>query len=205
VQKKINHLNTKFQQVTSKQVEAMINYFPLAEIITARKDTILVSEIPLLYSKNELIGHIANSNPQLEHFKLNSKLKVIFCGPQAYISPQLFQSEELPTFNFARLHIEGDVSLKPVESTLEDIKRLYQHLDTSTSDLFQAQRGKINELSQYITGFSIKISSIDFRFKLSQDKSNPHQLIALKELEEASKMAIHNYLEQSLKPNLLVD
>lgn len=183
----------------------MINYFPLAEIITARKDTILVSEIPLLYTKNKLIGHIANSNPQLEHFKQNQKLKVIFCGPQAYISPELFQTEELPTFNFARLHIEGDIYLKSTESMLQDVKLLYQHLDTSTSDLFRSQQTKINKLSQYITGFSIDIKSIDFRFKLSQDKSKQHQLTALNELETASIEAIQKYLECFLKSNFPVD
>lgn len=193
--KKVNHLNPKFQSYNEQLAKHLVAQFPLAEIITAKKDTILVSEIPLLWQKKELVGHLANNNPQLDHFKNQAQVKLIFSGPSAYLSPHLFDKGELPTFNFVRLHINGKVELKPPAEMLNDIKSLYQQLDTSTEDVFQTQHSKIEHLGQYITGFKIKISSIDFRYKLSQDKASKHTLKALDVMKDHSKHQIDRYIE----------
>lgn len=198
----MNHLDPLFQQASKKQIESLIAHFPLAEIITSTKDNILVSELPLVKHKNELLGHIANQNPQLEHFKKSKKVKVVFSGPQAYMSPSLFETQELPTFNFARLHIDGEISLKSATDMLGDIKKLYRSLDTSVDALFKTQEHKIQHLSQYITGFCINITKIDFRFKLSQDKSPQHQRVALEALNKRSNEAVTQYCENFIKAYL---
>jgi transcriptional regulator len=55
----------------------------------------------ILSENNQLLGHIARANPQWKASSEASRVKVIFTGPHAYISPKYYVSEfAVPTWNY---------------------------------------------------------------------------------------------------------
>ena len=53
-------------------------------------------------------------NPQAALLKDNSLVTIIFSGPQCYISPSIYTTTQLPTWNYIKVHLKGKV--KAIES-----------------------------------------------------------------------------------------
>ena len=78
----------------------------------------LISHAPLVFIRSEneeatggqLIGHFARANPHWKHLQ-NGKVTAIFHGPSAYITPQWYVKNDVPTWNFATVHVEGRARL----------------------------------------------------------------------------------------------
>jgi transcriptional regulator len=162
---------------------------PLATIITSHNNTIHSTHTPLVHHRDAalgyFIGHIDAFNPQLEHFKAESKVSLIFHGPETYISPSVYQSTQLPTWNYFKAHFEGTIT------TYTDPKRLRESLITMTSMLekpngtyeLKGDNPRMEALMGYIVGFKITVTSWEGKFKISQDKHPRDQQLAKKALE----------------------
>ena len=68
-----------------------------------------------------LIGHMARANPQWEQAGGQTALAV-FSGPHAYISPTGYEAVQVvPTWNYAAVHVYGQVQIIVNESALLEI------------------------------------------------------------------------------------
>ena len=83
--------------------------FPLATVISSLEGSIYSSHIPLVYQENEglgvFVGHLDRFNPQWESFQKESSVTLIFHGPETYISPAVYHSTQLPTWNYFKAHL----------------------------------------------------------------------------------------------------
>ncbi len=61
-----------------------------------------------------MIGHIDIYNPQAELLKEDNDVTIIFAGPECYISPSIYSTTQLPTWNYIKVHLKGKV--KAIES-----------------------------------------------------------------------------------------
>ena len=107
----------------------VIKAYPLATIMSVVDNTPLVTHLPLIYENGKLIGHIDIYNPQTELLKNNNDITVLFYGPQCYISPSIYSTTQLPTYNYIRVHLKGKVT------EIEDKNALKQSLITMTEFL----------------------------------------------------------------------
>ena len=75
---------------------------------------------PLVYHKDAhlgyFIGHIDKFNPQMEHLLEGGPITVLFHGPETYISPSVYQSTQLPTWNYFKAHFDGSVGIPTTTS-----------------------------------------------------------------------------------------
>lgn len=93
----------------------VIKTYPLATVISVKNNQPLITHLPLiLNNENKLIGHIDIYNSQTELMQNNNTVTVIFSGPQCYISPSVYTTTQLPTWNYIKVHIKGTV--KAIES-----------------------------------------------------------------------------------------
>ena len=129
--------------------------------------------MPLVYNElGKLIGHIDKYNPQAELLKNNNTICIIFSGPQCYISPSIYTTTQLPTWNYIKVHLEGTVK------TIEDKEALKKSLITMTEFLEQPDHKYVLEPDNqrmlgaidHIDMFEIIIDSWEGKFKLSQGK-----------------------------------
>ena len=88
----------------SHDIEKMISvikHFPLGMLVTAKDGKPVVTHIPIIYNETtkKLVAHIDRSNPQVETLKDGLEVTVVFKGPDTYISPSDYSTQQLPTWN----------------------------------------------------------------------------------------------------------
>ena len=172
-------------------ISSFIKTFPLGTIITYFEDEIYTSHIPFIIQNKKLIGHIDKKNPQFLHLD-KAKVEVIFHAGSAYISPSEFETDELPTFNYAKVHVKG-------KAVYVDDSRLIQSLVDMTSEMddsFKIEKNhpRINKLKHFIQGVEISMDAFHGRFKMSQDKSPAHFEKAKLMLGESQKSKLCEFL-----------
>ncbi len=150
---------------------------PFATLIAVVEGQPIVSHLPLtpkrVGDRIELIGHMAGANPQWKYF-VDTKITVIFHGPHAYITPQWYAENDVPTWNYIVVHTFGRVELiESHEGLLDCLKELTAHVErhwTSGWDFYIPNDLTGDILSKSIVGFKVKIDDIQFKKKLSQNR-----------------------------------
>lgn len=177
----------------------VIKSYPLATIISVKDDKPVITHLPLIYSeKGKLIGHIDKYNPQVELLKNNNPITVIFSGPQCYISPSIYENDNLPTWNYIKVHLEGEVvSISDKKLLKQSLIRMTEFLEAPEHRYVLAPSNeKMDTYLDYIRLFEINISSWEGKFKLSQDKKQEDFKAAQNALIEAHKKNIRDFLKK---------
>ncbi|MBC3847614.1 FMN-binding negative transcriptional regulator [Winogradskyella echinorum] len=176
----------------------VIKTYPLATVISVKDKLPLVTHLPLIYEDEKLIGHIDIYNPQTELLKNNNDVTILFGGPQCYISPTVYSTTQLPTWNYIKVHLKGKV--KAIESKAA----LKQSLITMTEFLeapdhnyvLESNNPRLDANLNYIEMFEISITEWEGKFKLSQDKNPKDKRLAREELLRANQESIKQFLDK---------
>ncbi len=167
---------------------------PLATLVINTDNGVEISHIPCHFAnenKTTLMAHVSNNHPLVRELQQSTKVTIslIFHGDDAYVSPndvsvENSQAQRVPTWNYAKVHVTGSATI--VINSDEKLNHM-----TQTSDYFEySQRSPIagQEDSKYwqlndapdtaikhmlnaITVFTVQISDIEGRLKMSQNKS----------------------------------
>ncbi len=177
----------------------VIKTYPLATLISVKDNTPLVTHLPLIYREadGKLIGHVDINNPQAKLLKDQSEITIIFYGPQCYISPSIYTSTQLPTWNYIRVHLTGTVkAIKDPESIKLSIVEMTKFLEQPDDKYkLNLDNPRMHGLINYIAGFEIEINSWEGKFKLSQDKKPKDTENARTELLRANQESIKTFLD----------
>lgn len=192
----------------SNIVRLMKNH-PLAVIMTAREDDLGCSHIPLVYKPNNklgvLVGHMDLYNPQVKHFKEGPKVEILFNGPEVYISPSVYHSTQLPTWNYFKAHIKGNLQLiespEKIKTSLIEMTAFLEGEQAKYS--LDANNPRMAKALPYIIGFQIEITAWEGKYKISQDKHKIDQAAAKEALkavhQNASEMIDALYANHQVK------
>lgn len=134
-----------------------------------------ISHLPMLWTGDRLIGHVARANPHGARFDGVSPSVAVFSGPHAYVSPNWYAHDGLvPTWNYAAVHLHG----KP--RAIEDEAGAVDILDTlvaafendttgnwSTADL---PDGALSRQVKGIVAFEMPVERIEIKVKMSQNR-----------------------------------
>jgi transcriptional regulator len=150
-----------------------------------------------MYDEGKLIGHIDIYNPQAQLLKDDNDVTLIFAGPECYISPSIYSTTQLPTWNYIKVHLKGKV--KAIESKAA----LKQSLITMTAFLeapdhkyiLEPDNPRLDKNLGYIEMFEIEITNWEGKFKLSQDKKPSDINAAREELVRANHESIKQFLD----------
>ena len=180
----------------------VVKTYPLATLISVKDNAPLITHLPLIYNEaGNLIGHIDIYNPQAELLRNENDITIIFSGPQCYISPSIYTTKQLPTWNYIKVHLKGKV--KAIESK----KALKESLITMTEFLeapdnkyvLEPDNRSMKGYLNYIKMFEISIDSWEGKFKLSQDKKPRDIENARAELIRDNKASIEEFLRKVFK------
>lgn len=175
----------------------VIKTYPLATIISVKDNEPLITHLPLILKDDKLVGHIDIYNPQTKLLKDNNDITVLFNGPQCYISPSIYTTTQLPTWNYIRVHLKGKVN------TIENTKALKESLITMTEFLeapdhkyvLEPENPRLDANLKYIQLFEIEIENWEGKFKLSQDKLPKDIENARAELLRTNQESIKYFLD----------
>jgi len=176
----------------------VIKTYPLATVISVKDNEPLITHLPLIYEDGKLIGHIDIYNPQAELLKDDNDVTLIFAGPECYISPSVYSTTQLPTWNYIKVHLKGKV--KAIESKAA----LKQSLISMTEFLespdhkyaLDPDNPRLDKNLDYIEMFEIEITNWEGKFKLSQDKKPSDISAAREELVRLNQESIRLFLDK---------
>jgi lysine/ornithine N-monooxygenase/predicted FMN-binding regulatory protein PaiB len=171
-----------------------IDRFRFATMVSAvNPDAPSATHLPLVLDRHDgrlgtLRGHLDRSNPQVQELSDRDVL-LIFHGPNAYMSPTVFESAQLPTWNSMAVHVRGRVRL--IEDAQSIVPILCAIAEANDPDFrLQPDDPRIARLIEFVVGVEVKVESMVGRFKLSQDRDDVdrrHAAVALAERTEVGE------------------
>lgn len=178
----------------------VIKAYPLATVISVKDNEPLVTHMPLIYreSDGKLIGHIDIYNPQTKLMRDDNDLTIIFSGPQCYISPSVYTTTQLPTWNYIKVHLKGTVkAIESKEALKESLIIMTEFLEQPDHKyVLKANNPRMDGNLDYIKMFEITITHWEGKFKLSQDKIKRDTEAAKQELIKANQQNIEPFLNK---------
>ena len=175
----------------------VIKTYPLATVISVKDNQPLITHLPLIYEDNKLIGHIDITNPQAKLLKDNKEVTLIFSGPDCYISPSIYTTEQLPTWNYIKVHLKGTVKANKNKNDLkQSLINMTEYLEAPNHKfILKAEHPRLDKNLSYIEMFEITINHWEGKFKLSQDKQPQDIEAARMELIRANQKSIRDFLK----------
>lgn len=189
------------QEKDVKNVIEVARNYPFGTFITVKNNEPLITHIPMIYEYDgseygKLVAHIDKYNPQAETLFDGANVTAIFYGPDCYISPSLFSTSKLPTWNYVCAHLKGTIHLlKNKENVRETIVSMTSFLEGENPKyVLEKNNPVMNSLLDYIIGFEIKITNCEGKFKFSQDKTKKDQEIAKQELIRSQQKDVSAFI-----------
>ena len=165
------------------------NNFPI--LVTGTGGALLASHLPITArEEGEQIVidmHMAKNNPQWKEF-FDDEVLVIFSGPHAYVSPRWYADEErVPTWNYAAVHAYGVPKIhSDKKSKAESQRRLVESLDPAWLPKHDALRQQyVDQMLDGIVNFSILVTRIETRWKLSQNRGRREMELIAAQLDKS--------------------
>jgi transcriptional regulator len=169
----------KFKVDDPAVIRSFIEKHPFGLFLSIEGDQILDTHTPFVLSENgQLLGHIARANPQWKAWSEASRVKVIFTGPHAYISPKYYVSEfAVPTWNYTAVSISGRVSIIEREDEVLRFLDLLVSANEKSDEPWELDRTdeRYMKLLSGIVVFSVSMDSVEASFKMNQNKSGEDQ------------------------------
>ncbi|MDB4292380.1 FMN-binding negative transcriptional regulator [Maribacter sp.] len=196
-----HHQETKFSNV----IEVVKNY-PFATLVSVKNNTPLITHIPIVYEADnsefgKLVAHIDKFNPQVATLIDGSEVTAIFQGPDCYISPAIYTTKQLPTWNYIFAHLKGTVKLlTDPEAVKNTMVRMTTFLEGEHPKyVLEQDNPRMESLVNYIVGFEIRITQWEGKFKFSQDKLKKDMQLAKQELIRSQKKDVTGFIEQIIE------
>ncbi len=153
----------------------------LADLITVDPETLtpVLTPVPFVYDPSvgeygAFLGHLARPNPQWSHTA--HPALVVMRGGDAYVTPDWYPSfhagkKTVPTWNYEVVQATGALVTHAEPEWLEShVRALAAHHDPAY-DLDVVDRTSIDGMLRAIVGVEVRISSVEGKSKLSQNKS----------------------------------
>jgi predicted FMN-binding regulatory protein PaiB len=182
-----------FLENDQEKIYRVIETYSFGSVISRTEDDIIVTQVPLVLDRQRgesgfLVGHMDRNNPHARYLNA-TKIFVVFHGPTAYISPKVYESSQLPTWNSISVHIKGTVRTTESAQRVQDsLIKMVSFLENGDNPyVLDENNDKMKRFLGFIVGFEIEISEMIGRFKLSQNKNATDKQLAKEHLISESR------------------
>ncbi|GAA0724832.1 FMN-binding negative transcriptional regulator [Aquimarina litoralis] len=191
------------QDYNVENIKSVAKAYPFATLVSAKDKTPYITHAPLILKGDTLVGHIDANNPHVALLQNNYPVTAIFQGPQTYISPTIYTTKQLPTWNYIITHAAGIVkTIKDPELIKESMVIMTDFLENS-NDGFKLSKEdpRMDRLVPYIHCFEIEVQHWEGKFKLSQDKIPADIENAKHELIKNNQISIADFVNGLFQNN----
>jgi transcriptional regulator len=166
-------------------IAAFLLEHPMAQLVTMTDAGLVATPMPMLYeptpgAPGSLVGHVARANRQWADTVSAVEALAIFTGANAYVSPNWYPAKAehgkvVPTWNYETVHVSGTfVVHDDAEWKHALVTRLTQRHESQFDAPWaveDAPADYIESMLKAIVGVELRISSIQAKRKLSQNRS----------------------------------
>ena len=160
-----------FNVTDREEILTFIKANAFGQLISLVEGKLYSSHIPFLLGNDDhsLICHIAKNIPQWKSIE-EQEILVTFQGPHDYVSPSWYSSPGVPTWNYQSVHIYGKPIIITEKEKLRSIVNEFTRIYVSSFKKPWNPEYKDSMLNAII-GIEIKITDIQCKYKLSQNRS----------------------------------
>lgn len=189
-----------FQQHDSKQLQQLVNSYPLATILMPNTQNQLndICRVPLLFdsAREIFIGHVAKYNPL--SLLDGQSVSLLFSGDDCYLPPAHADNKILPSWLYSSVYVATEVRIvKDLHHKELIMKRLTDHFEQHFTQP-DTTKWQLDEVPvQHRHAMYQQLSFIEFipshwrgSFKLSQNKSAEIRAAIKQSLMLAGKLSI---------------
>ena len=174
-----------FEQTSASTLWDFIGEHAFGTLLTVVDGAPALSHLPFLPDRaaGVLHCHVARANPHWHAVARSPQALVIFAGPHGYVSPTWYaQSGGVPTWNYAVVHAHGEAQ------AVDDAQRTRKHVEALAA---KYERGRPAPwVPDYdarrlagIVGIDIRVTRLEGKFKLSQNRSEADRVRVMAALE----------------------
>jgi transcriptional regulator len=156
-----------------------------ATLVTINTEGLRATMLPMLYDVHDgphgtLRGHLARGNPQWRTLAPGNEALVMYNGPEAYITPSWYDEKRrtgkvVPTWNYVTVQARGTIDLRHEKDWLvAHVRRLVDRHEAAREQpwsIDDAPDGFIESQARAIVGVEVRITVLDVKRKLSQNRS----------------------------------
>jgi transcriptional regulator len=169
----------KINQIEDRAaIVAYMRAYSFAVLTTSGPGGLMATHLPFVIEEAggqvTLLAHMAKANPQWRDFAAGAEALAIFMQPHAYISPRLYDSRQnVPTWNYVAVHAYGrPLLIEERAAKIELQKKLIRQYDAGyLEQMAELPDSYLDAKLAAIVSFSMVVTRIDARYKLSQDKN----------------------------------
>lgn len=154
-----------------------------ADLVTMTDDGLVATHLPLIYDEaaDSLQGHVARNNDQWKRTPTAEAL-IIAHGPGGYVSPSWYATKQehgkvVPTWNYVTAHVYGELVIHDdpewVESLVRRLTEKHEAQRVHEWKVDDAPRAYVEGQLRAIVGVEVRISRVEAKAKLSQNRPAP--------------------------------
>jgi len=185
--------------------------FNFATLVNFSKNKPWATHLPfvILEDGSDIIlkAHMAKANPQWKNMQNLDEVLVIFQEPHAYISPSLYENKvSVPTWNYIAVHAYGVPHLySSKEEKIALLELSFRHFESEFKKQWDTLPDDYrNDLLENIVGFEIKVTNVEGKFKLSQNRTEGDReriISKLSSTTDKTKADIASYMKERKSNN----
>jgi transcriptional regulator len=170
--------------------------FPLATLVAMTTRGLDANHRPLVLDETRgelgaLRGHVARSNPAWREISAGSEVLAIFHGDNRYISPSWYPTKRehgkvVPTWNYAVVHARGQIAWHEdpawLRELVETLTNLHERGSAEPWRVTDAPSEYVERNLRSIVGFEIRITALDGKWKVSQNRTAEERAAVVEEL-----------------------
>ncbi len=176
------YIPSHFRNENQDELLSFMKSHPFAVVCSNGNPIPFATHLPFIIRQEEkkifLISHFAYGNPHAHALKEGSEFLIIFSGPNAYISPALYEKKEnVPTWNYIAVHASGTYHLlDSVEAKEKVLLTTIMNFDPDFKKQYdELSPDYISRMLKGIVAFEMEVAKLEGKFKLSQNKTVAEQ------------------------------
>lgn len=188
----------------------LIKQYALGILFTHGMSGLDANHLPFELSteQSELGGlhaHVSRQNPIWQDIKDGDDVLVVFRAGDAYISPQWYPSkhehhQQVPTWNYMVIHAYGKVKIhddeRYVRGVVARLTRTHEATQAEPWKMSDAPKDYLEPMLKEIVGIEIKITKLQGKAKLGQNKEYRDVLGVANALTQNGQHAIGGAMHQ---------
>ena len=185
-----------FEVTDKNEALAFIDCHSFGQLISTVENRLFVSHVPFLVCNGgtAMVCHLAKNNPQWKGIEQQEVL-VTFQGPHDYVSPSWYGSPGVPTWNYQTVHVYGKPRLITEPKQLgRVVGELTEKYEASFEEPWNPEYHEA--LLEWIVGIEIRMTDIQCKYKLSQNRPTSDQNQVAERLKRKGSIA----LSEAMKP-----